>query len=628
MIGVGTYKTTEKIRRYVKDVLDSERLSYGPFTQKFERVFAAAHNCRFGVMTSSGTCALMIALAALKNKYNWQDGDEVIVPAVTFVATSNIVLQLNMKPVFVDVESNHYEIDPKKIEEIITERTRCIIPVHLFGQPCQMDAIQAIACKHKLRIIEDSCETMFASFKGQRVGSFGDIGCFSTYVAHILVTGVGGICTTNDADLAITLRSLMNHGRDSIYLSIDDDKNKSDDEKKIIIARRFSFDQMGYSFRVTEFEGALGLANFEDHPANINTRRANARFFSEQLHSVSDQIQLPTIRDGAEHSFMMYPMVLRNQTKTNLVNYLERNGVETREMLPLINQPYYKSLFNLNEDEFPNAKWINQSGFYIGCHQDLTTAEKEHIVRVIKDYFVKKETFPEKTTLVVMSRLSEASFDDVRVQLFLDTLPLSEFDETILVESERNSKLRMAFEQRDFKIVSSFGPKGRSVADAMAATQNENIIFIGIDGSDNASDMNSLLIKLKNGADMVIASRFMAGGSRVNKGVLTGRSLGNRFFTFLVGILFRQSITDTNNLFRGIKQSKIRTLKLDNSNDDVMFEMTVKALSHGLQIEEVPTNEKEVVFSINKRSRFIAAFSFLLILTKNINSGFRRAKKL
>src|SRR3989338_9615067 len=141
MIGVGTLKISERARRYVNDVLSSERLSYGPYLQKFEKVFAAAHDCLFAIMTNSGTCSLLIALAAVKNRYGWRDGDEVIVPAVTFIATSNIVLQLNMKPVFVDVDPIFYELDPGKMEAKITGRTRCIIPVHLFGCPCDMDPI-------------------------------------------------------------------------------------------------------------------------------------------------------------------------------------------------------------------------------------------------------------------------------------------------------------------------------------------------------------------------------------------------------------------------------------------------------------------------------------------------------
>jgi len=387
VIGVGTFKVSPKARQYVNEVLDSERLSYGPFTQKFEDIFAKYHDSKFAVMTASGTCALQIALAALKNKYGWNDGDEVIVPALTFVATSNIVIQMNMKPVFVDVDPVYYEIRPELIEGAITSRTRAIIPVHLFGCPCDMDPIQDIAKKHNLKIIEDSCETMFAKYKGRSVGALGDIGCFSTYIAHILVTGVGGLCTTSDPDLAINIRSLMNHGRDSIYLNINDDNNKTKEELNIIIKRRFRFVQMGYSFRVTELEGALGLAMIEDKDQMIIKRRKNAKELCERLKVFEDRIQLPSVRPESDHSFMMFPIVLRTEAKVALVEHLEHNGVETRDMLPLTNQPYYNNILGVKEDDYPVAKWINNNGFYVACHQDLTPQEIDHIVESFEKFF-------------------------------------------------------------------------------------------------------------------------------------------------------------------------------------------------------------------------------------------------
>src|SRR3712207_6174410 len=197
--------------------------------RRFEQEFAELHGCRFGVMSNSGTSSLQVALQALKERHGWEDGDEVIVPAVTFVATSNIVLHNRMTPVFVDVLPDTYNIDPARIEARITERTRAIVPVHLFGLPADMDPILELARAHDLKVIEDSCEAMFATYRGRPVGSFGDVACFSTYVAHFLVTGVGGLGTTNDGELAVAMRSLINHGRDSIYLSIDDDATDDPD---------------------------------------------------------------------------------------------------------------------------------------------------------------------------------------------------------------------------------------------------------------------------------------------------------------------------------------------------------------------------------------------------------------
>ncbi|MCH9690374.1 MAG: DegT/DnrJ/EryC1/StrS family aminotransferase [Gammaproteobacteria bacterium] len=389
-IGVGTLNISDNAKKYVNQVLDSNRLSYGPFLSQFESSFAQLHENKFGLISNSGTSSLQIALQALKEIHGWNDGDEVIVPAVTFVATSNIVLHNNMQPVFVDIEKNYYEIDPSLIEEKITARTRAIIPVHLFGQPCDMDPIKKIAQKHNLKIIEDSCETMYARYKGQMVGNLGDISCFSTYIAHLLTTGVGGLSLTNNPEYAVKMRSLLNHGRDSIYISISDDDNVSNEKLKEIVARRFSFISIGHSFRITEMEGALGVAQLEELAEIVEFRRNNAQHLIKDLKTLDAFIQLPKIRPETEHSFMMFPIVILNEPKTNLVNFLEANGVETRDMLPLINQPVYKRLFNINQKDYPVADWINTNGFYIGCHQDLTYDDLDYVINLIKCYFKKE----------------------------------------------------------------------------------------------------------------------------------------------------------------------------------------------------------------------------------------------
>ncbi|MEK6874461.1 MAG: DegT/DnrJ/EryC1/StrS family aminotransferase [Nanoarchaeota archaeon] len=384
-IGVGTAHISPKAIAYVNDVLRSKRLSYGPYMMRFENRFAKEHGSKYAIMSNSGTSALHIAIAALKEIHGWKDGDEVIVPAVTFIATSNVVLHNGLRIKFVDIDPQYYELDPTKLEAAITPQTRAIIPVHLFGQPADMNPIMRIAKKHNLKVIEDSCETMFATYHGTPVGALGDIGCFSTYIAHLITTGVGGLNTTNNSGYAVKLRSIMNHGRDNIYMSIDDDDNKSTEEMKMIIARRFSFVTLGHSFRATEMEGALGLAQVENWKPIINKRRENAAHLTEKLSAASDSIQLPQIRPLTQHSFMMYPIVLLREKKERLVHYLETKGIETRDMLPLTNQPVYKKLLGIKEENYPVAKWINESGFYVGCHQDLGKTEINHIAESIKD---------------------------------------------------------------------------------------------------------------------------------------------------------------------------------------------------------------------------------------------------
>ncbi len=386
-LGVGDFRFSPKAKRYIAEIIKTNRVSYGPFSQRFEREFAKAHDCRFALFCNSGTSALHVALAALKERHGWADGDEVLVPAVTFVATSNIVFHNRMKPVFVDVDPLTYNIDPAKIEAKITPKTRAIIPVHLLGLPCDMDPILDIAKRKNLKLIEDSCETVFAKYKGKKVGSFGDIGCFSTYIAHYIVTGVGGFATTSDPELAVSLRSLFNHGRDSIYIQIDDDKDARGAKLHEIASKRFSFVSMGHSFRCTEFEAAIGLAQLEEKEGIIKARRGNAATLTQGLADLSDVLQPPTVPADREHMFMMYPIVLRRQSKVELVNFLEDRGIETRDLLPLINQPIYRKLFGNLDDRYPVAAWINRSAFYIGCHQYFTPKDLRYVVDSIHEFF-------------------------------------------------------------------------------------------------------------------------------------------------------------------------------------------------------------------------------------------------
>lgn len=386
-IGVGGFAVSPRARRYVDQVLRSNRLSYGPFHRKFEAAFAAEHDSRHAIFCNSGTSALHIAVQALKEKHGWKDGDEVLVPSVTFIATSNVVLHNRMKPVFVDVDPLTYTLDPARMEEKITGRTRAVMPVHLLGLPADMDPIRAIARKRGLKIIEDSAETMFARYKGRKVGSLGDIGCFSTYVAHYIVTGVGGLAVTGDPDTYVRLRSLMNHGRDSIYLSIDDDKGKKGARLHEIVAKRFQFVSVGHSFRATELEAALGLAQLEEKAGIVRARVGMARRLSAGLREFGHRLQLPTCPPDRDHTFMLYGLVLRGEDKTALVNFLEDRGVETRDMLPLLNQPVYRELFGDLEPKYPVARSLNRSGFYIGCHQYMTPADADYVIEQFRAFF-------------------------------------------------------------------------------------------------------------------------------------------------------------------------------------------------------------------------------------------------
>lgn len=400
-ISVGCVDIGASEHKLVNEVLDSGWVSPGPKIAEFEEKFAAAHDSKFGVMVNSGTDALRIALATLKEVHGWADGDEVIVPALTFVATVNVILQNKLVPRFVDVDPKTLNLDPSQIRRVRTNRTRAIIPVHLFGLMADMYYLQAESVG--LQIIEDSCETMGTRFvdgheavgyHGDRrngaCGSFGDIGCFSTYACHLIVTGVGGIAITNNPDFDQIMRSYANHGRDPYFLG-----GYSQGEKKPsleLIRKRFLYHRVGYSARVSEFEAALGLAQLDRLPTILEKRRKNAVLLERLLSSVwwngvDGALQLPlTIAVNREHAFMMFPIVIKDDSidRDLFCLYLERHGVETRPLMPLLTQPIYRKMWGDRSERYPVAHAAQTRGFYVGCHQQLSKTDIEYLARTIE----------------------------------------------------------------------------------------------------------------------------------------------------------------------------------------------------------------------------------------------------
>lgn len=376
-IGTGDFKLTPKMQEYINDVLESNRLSYGQYSQRFEQEFAALHDCKYGVLSNSGTSSLLVALQTLKEVHDWQNGDEVIVPALTFVATVNVVLQCGLRPVLVDVESDYYGIAASKIQQAITDKTRCIIPVHTFGQPCNMFDLTG---DERVKIIEDSCECVGVNHWNRPVGSMSDIACFSFYMAHHITCGIGGMAITNNPEYAKIMRSLVNHGMHYGDLSQDGTFNPWR------TGRQFEFELVGYSFRVTELEAALGLAQLETLEKMLQKRMNNAAYLADGLIDLQVPVQLPIIRPNTEHSFMMYPLVCAEEdTRDKLTQHLNEKGIGTRRMLPLVNQPCYKGLWE--PADYPVAQWIDRNGFYIGCHQHLTTEDLDYIIEMFKEFF-------------------------------------------------------------------------------------------------------------------------------------------------------------------------------------------------------------------------------------------------
>ncbi|MBU0978454.1 DegT/DnrJ/EryC1/StrS family aminotransferase [Patescibacteria group bacterium] len=392
-ISLGTIYISTQTKQYVTRVLETKRLSYGPFSQKFENKFAKFHDCQYGLVVSSGTAAIHTILTALKIRHGWQDGDEVLVPAVTFVATVNAVIQTGLKPVLVDVARDSLAINPQLVVNKISKKTRAILPVHPFGKPAAMDALSLIASQHHLQIVEDCCEALGATHQNRKVGSWGVAGAFSTYSAHVIATGIGGVITTNDAKLATLMRSLINHGRSPNYISIDDDDQITHHQLPKMVESRFSFEQIGFSYRLSELEAAVGLSQLNVIAKIIKKRQKNARYLLEKLDDLTEYLELPQLEKHQNFTLLAFPILLTPKALShpqwqlkNLMLYLESHGIETRQLLPILGQPAYEQLA-FSQLSLPIAQYVLKAGCYFGIHQQLTKADLAYVNRMIHNFF-------------------------------------------------------------------------------------------------------------------------------------------------------------------------------------------------------------------------------------------------
>jgi dTDP-4-amino-4,6-dideoxygalactose transaminase len=285
-----------------------------------------------------------------------------------------MVLANGLHPVFVDVDARTYNLDAGRLADAIGPRTRAIVPAHLFGLPCDMDEILAIARGRGLRVVEDSCETMFVSYRDRPVGSFGDVACFSTRAGHLVTTGIGGFACTSDDRIAGIMRSLVNDGRAEWV-----------DEAPV--HKRFVFDRLGFSYRASELEAALAVAQIEEREPMLASRARNAALLDRLLAPLGDElVQLPARPPDREHAFAMYPLVLgaRAREKDEVLAHLVAHGIETRDLLPLLSQPTYRRLCGDDvHARFPVACRLDARGFYVGCHEGLGEREITHLATTL-----------------------------------------------------------------------------------------------------------------------------------------------------------------------------------------------------------------------------------------------------
>ncbi len=349
-------------------------MTQGPRVAEFEKLFAEIHGVKHAIAVSNCTTALHIAVVAC----NVQAGDEVIVPAFTWVSTANIVEYCGATPVFVDIDLKTFNLDVNQLAAKITNKTKAIIPVHLFGLCADMDEIKEVA--GDIPIIEDGACAAGSIYKGRYAGGLGDIGCFSFHPRKSVTTGEGGMLTTNSDKLAEQMKCLRNHGA-----SLSEEQRHKGPKPYILP----EFDMVGYNYRMTDLQGAVGVVQLKKLKQFIDERNHWANYYTNEL-STLEWLHTPYIPNGSEHGWQSYVTFIDESkspcSRNDLMEYLQQNGVATRpgtHAVHLLN--FYSKKYNLKPSDFPNAMKADQQSMSIPLHNLMKEEDYQYIVQLLKN---------------------------------------------------------------------------------------------------------------------------------------------------------------------------------------------------------------------------------------------------
>lgn len=350
----------------VVDVMRTPNLSLGPKLPEFEQAMADACRTKHAVAVCSGTAALHLVVRSL----GIGPGDEVITTPFSFVASTNCILFENATPVFADIDPETWNIDPAQIESAITDKTKAILPVDVFGQPANYDAIAAIAKKHNLRIIEDSCEALDSTWQGRPAGSLGDAGVFGFYPNKQITTGEGGMIVTDDDDLAAMCRSLRNQGRDTE-------------------GGWLSHPRMGYNYRMSDITAAIGIVQVSRLDEIVQKRRQVADWYLAEL---KDETRLRTQRilDGVDMSWFVFVVRLADNytrdDRDNILRNLRDQGIGcSNYFVPIHLQPYMVEQFGFKPGDFPVCETLADRTIALPFHKEMTEESVKRVCGALRN---------------------------------------------------------------------------------------------------------------------------------------------------------------------------------------------------------------------------------------------------
>ena len=365
--------TGEEEWQALKEPITTGWLTSGPKVRAFEEAFAARHEVKHAIAVTSATTALHLALIALDIKA----GDEVIVPAFTWVSTANVVLYQGAKVVFVDIDSTTFNIDPDKLKDKITSKTKAIMVVHLFGLCAPMDEIKSIA--GDIPLIEDGACAAGSAYKGVPAGGLGLMGCFSFHPRKSITTGEGGMITTNDDALAEKLQILRNHGA-----SISEEQRHHGAQPYILP----DFNVLGYNYRMTDLQGALGCVQLKKLDSFIDERSKWANYYEQQLSSI-EWIKTPSFTSDFKHGWQSYVLLIDEEkspiTRNQIMEKLQELGISTRPGTHAVHMlGFYANRYKMLPSDFPGAQIANDKSISIPLHNRMVKEDYQYIVNAIK----------------------------------------------------------------------------------------------------------------------------------------------------------------------------------------------------------------------------------------------------
>jgi dTDP-4-amino-4,6-dideoxygalactose transaminase len=361
----------------VLEVLRSGWLTSGPKVRQFEAEFASYVHAPHAVATNSCTGALHLALAAI----GLQPGDEVIVPTNTFTATAEVVVHLGGRPILADCDPHTFTLDTERLEPLITRRTRAIMPVHLAGHPCDMDAIMSLADRHGLKVIEDAAHALPSQYRGRPVGSIGDVTAFSFYATKCITTGEGGMATTRSAEVAERMRLLRSHGMSADARTREEAADRTSGGYTVVEA--------GFKYNMPDVLAAIGIPQLRRSDGFWERRRAIAQAYTGALSGVPSLIT-PAVVAGVQHAWHLYVVLLRLEAlrldREEFMAELRRRNIATSvHFRPLHLHSYYQRTFGYRSGQLRQAEWVYERCLSLPIYPAMTDEDVADVVEAVSD---------------------------------------------------------------------------------------------------------------------------------------------------------------------------------------------------------------------------------------------------